>query len=157
MTNAIRALGKIEWQASLLLAVVFGAGVIVGVAVDRTRAAASPMPIAARRGPLPPYLEDLDLSPDQHAKIKAILDAQKPKVDTLMDGILPKLHVISDFTFAEIRHVLTPEQRRRFDAERPVRGLAPGMPGGPEGRGGRGGRGDGRGPPPNGGGPPPAT
>ena len=146
MTNAIRSLGRIEWQATLLLAVVFGTGVAVGIAVDRTRATPAPVPMAGRRGPLPPYLEDLDLSPDQHAKIKAILDAQKPKVDTIWDGVLPKLHVISDFTFAQIRHVLTPEQRQRFDAERPVRDLAPGMPGG---------RGDGRGPPPDGRGPPP--
>ena len=151
MTNAIRALGRVEWQASLLLAVVFAAGVAVGVAVDRTRANATPLPMGARRGPLPPYLEDLDLSLDQHKKIKAILDAQKPKVDTVWDGVLPKLHVISDFTFDAIRHVLTQEQRQRFDAERPVRGLAPGMPGG------RGGREppDGRGPPPDGRGPPP--
>lgn len=98
---------------------------------------------AAQRGPLPPYLEDFDLSPEQHDKIKSILDAQKPKVDTIMDGVFPKLHVISDFTFEAIRHVLTPEQRERFDAERPRRALAPGMPGAPVGRG------DGRSRPPD--------
>lgn len=134
MKNAIRTLGRIEWQASLLLAIVFGAGVAVGIAFDR---ASAPAPMAARRGPLPPYLEDLGLTPEQHAKIKAILDAQKPKVDTVWDGVFPKLHVISDWTFMQIRGVLTPEQRRQFDAERPVRALAPGMPfpGGREGRG----------------------
>jgi hypothetical protein len=156
MTSAIRSLGRMEWQASLLLAVVFGAGVVVGMAVDRTRVPAVAGPMARNGGPLPPYLEDLGLSPDQHAKIKAILDAQKPKVDTVWDGVLPKLHAISDFTFEAIRHILTPEQRQLFDAERPRRDLAPGMPGGPGGRGGRGRAGfEGRGPPPEGRGPPP--
>ena len=155
MTDAIRSLGKVQWQATLLLAVVFGAGVAVGVALDRSRAVPAPPPMA-RRGPLPPYLEDLGLSQEQHEKIKAILDAQKPKVDTIFDGVLPKLHVISDFTFAQIRHVLTPEQREQFDAERPQRALAPGMPMNPqrEGREGRGPPPDGRGPPPDGRGPP---
>ena len=40
MTNAIRTIGRIEWQATLLLAVVFGAGAAVGAAIDHTRAIA---------------------------------------------------------------------------------------------------------------------
>ena len=146
MTSAIRTLGRMEWQATLLLVVVFGAGIAVGAAIDHSRAA-PPMAAAPQRGPgrLPPYLERIDLTPDQHAQIKAILDAQKPKVDTIMNGILPRLQSISDTTFAQIRGVLTPQQQTEFDRERPRRGLAPGMPGG-----------DGRGPPPRDGrGPPP--
>ena len=49
MTNAIRTLGKLEWQATLLLVVVFGAGIAVGAAIDHSRAApvvAAPPPQA---------------------------------------------------------------------------------------------------------------
>ena len=165
MTNAIRTLGKMEWQATLLLLVVFGAGIAVGAAIDHARAPAAAAPIPPQAGPgrLPPYLERMDLTQDQHAKIKAILDAQRPKVDTVMDAVLPRLRALSDSTFARIRAVLTPEQQTQFDRDRPVRDLAPGMPGAPGGRGGRGrdsfeGRGappDGRGPPRDGRGPPP--
>ena len=164
MTNAIRALGKMEWQATLLLLVVFGAGIAVGAAIDHSRApvAAAPAPPPVGPGRLPPYLERMDLTQDQHARIKAILDAQRPKVDTVMNGVLPQLRALSDTTFARIREVLTPQQQTQFDHDRPVRDLAPGMPGAP-GRGPRGrdsfeGRGpprDGRGPPPDGRGPPP--
>ena len=104
-----------------------------------------------RPGRLPPWLESMDLSQEQHDKIKSILDAQRPKVDSVMNGVLPRLRALSDSTFAQIRGVLTPDQQARFDRDKPVRELAPGMPGGP----GRGGRGDGRGPPPDGRGPPP--
>jgi Spy/CpxP family protein refolding chaperone len=155
MTNAMRTLGKMEWQATLLLLVVFGAGIAVGAAIDHSRAtvAISPMPPQAGAGRLPPYLERMDLTQDQHAKIKAILDAQRPKVDTVMNGVLPRLRALSDTTFAQIRGVLTPEQQTQFDHDRPVRDLAPGMPGAP---GGRGPPRDGRGPPPRDGrGPPP--
>jgi Spy/CpxP family protein refolding chaperone len=157
MTSAIRTLGRMEWQATLLLVVVFGAGMAVGAAIDHSRAA---IPFAAApppRGPgrLPPYLERIDLTPDQHQQIRAILDAQKPKVDTIMNGILPRLQSISDTTFVQIRGVLTPAQQAQFDHDRPRRELAPGMPGAPGGRGGRESF-DGRGPPPRDGrGPPP--
>jgi Spy/CpxP family protein refolding chaperone len=158
MTSAIRTLGKMEWQATLLLLVVFGAGIAVGVAIDhsRTTVAAAPMPPQGGPGRLPPYLERMDLTQDQHAKIKAILDAQRPKVDTVMNGVLPRLRALSDTTFAQIRDVLTPAQQSQFDHDRPVRDLAPGMPGAPGGRGPRGRDSfEGRGPPPDGRGPPP--
>jgi hypothetical protein len=152
MTNTIRTLGRLEWQATLLLAVVFGAGVAVGAAFDRSRQAPARMvagPPPAGSGRLPPYLERMQLTPEQHEKIKAILDAQKPRVDTVMDGVLPRLRAISDTTFARIRDLLAPEQQAEFDRERPRRELAPGMPGAPGGRGGRENM-DGRGPPPPG-------
>jgi Spy/CpxP family protein refolding chaperone len=152
MTGALRTIGRMEWQATLLLAVVFGAGVAVGAAIDHTRSGA-PAAVADRRppGPLPPWLQQLNLSFEQHERIRAILDTQRPKVDTIMNGILPRLQAVSDSTFADIRGVLTPDQQARFDRDRPRRELAPGMPG----SGGRGGRGDGRGPPRDGRGPPP--
>jgi Spy/CpxP family protein refolding chaperone len=149
MTNAIRALGRMEWQATLLLVVVFGAGTAVGAALDHMgrapQAAFAPPPLRGRPRRLPPWLEQMDLTQEEHAKIKSILDAQRPKVDIVMNDILPKLQALSDSTFAQIRGVLTPDQQARFDRERPRRDLAPGMPGAP---GGPGGRGDGRGPPP---------
>jgi hypothetical protein len=152
MTSAIRTIGRMEWQATLLLAVVFGAGIAVGAAIDRSRAAP---PLAGgpqeRPGRLPLYLERIDLTPSQHDQIKAILDAQKPRVDTIMNAILPRLQSISDTTFARIRGVLTPAQQTQFDHDRPRRELAPGMPGA---RGGRESF-EGRGPPPDGRGPPP--
>jgi len=147
MSSAMRTIGRMEWQATLLLAVVFGAGIAVGAAIDHSRGVPAPVVAEARPpGPLPLWLGGMDLSRDQHERIRAILDAQRPKVDAVMNGVLPRLQALSDSTFTQIREVLTAEQQTRFDRDRPRRELAPGMPG----SGGRGPPPDGRGPPPDG-------
>src|SRR5579872_6730079 len=156
MTGPVRTLGRVEWQATLLLAVVFGAGIAVGIAIDRSRRPPPPpreagVQMGGGRGGLPEWMLALDITPEEHEQIRAILDAQKVRVDTIMNGVLPRLREISDTTFVRIRAVLTPAQQERFDRERPRRDLAPGMPGT---RGGP--PPDGRGPPPRDGrGPPP--
>lgn len=176
MKKLFAVLARAEFQAVALLLVVFVAGGFVGVAVDRARGHQPPradgpprggpqggmpggMPGGPRQGQrLPPYIERLDLSPDQHDQVRTILQAQRPKVDSALAIALPLLRRISDSTFAAIRAVLTPEQQKAFDAARPQRDLAPGVPRGDGGgmRPPRGG-GDGFGPPDGGrrgGGPP---
>jgi hypothetical protein len=172
MKKLFGVLARAEFQAVALLLVVFIAGGFVGIAVDRARgrrpARTDGPPPQAQGGPrpgqrLPPYIEQLDLSADQHEKIRTILQAQRPKVDTVLATVLPQLQRLSDSTFAAIREVLTPEQQKTFDAERPKRDLAPGIPrgpgggpgGGPPRDGGRRPLRDGQRPPDDGFGPPP--
>ena len=136
MRNAFHAIGRLEWQALALVAVVFLAGIAVGAAGDRARGERrGPPPPERRRGRLPVYLEELALTETQHERIKAILDAQKPKVDAVMAGVLPSLRAVSDSTFVQLRSVLTAVPQEQFDRDRPRRDLAPGMPGGPRGGG----------------------
>ena len=167
MKKLFAVLSRAEFQAVALLLVVFIAGGFVGVAIDRARGRRPPpradglprgggqggMQGGMQGGPrqgqrLPPYIEELDLSSEQHDQIRTILQAQRPKVDSALATVLPALQRISDSTFASIRAVLTPEQQKTFDATRPQRDLAPGIP-----RGGGGPRPprDGFGPPPGGG------
>ena len=171
MTGAFRALGRLEWQALALLLVVFATGAALGATAMRLMRPAGPLPRIAggppmgRGGPgrLPPYIERLNLSEAQHQELRAILDAQRPRVDSVMAGVVPRLREISDATFAQIGAVLTSEQREQFDHDRPQRAMAPGMPGGqgrppdgpPDGRPPRDGGGEPRrGPRPDGGPPP---
>ena len=159
MTNAVKAVGRLEWQALALLLVVFVAGAALGATGMRMmrlppQAFGPPMggpdgpPNGPPNGPpggagapgrLPPYVERLGLSEEQHQKIKVILDRQRPKVDVVLESVLPRLRALSDSTISELRAVLTSAQREQFDRERPQRALAPGMPrlpggpGGPEG------------------------
>ena len=152
MKKILAVLARAEVQAAVVLLVIFLAGAFVGVALDRARgrrgperAGGGPPPRGqgAPNGPrpgqrLPPYIEELDLSPTQHDQIRTILQAQRPKVDSALSSVLPQLQAISDQTFAAIRAALTPDQQKAFDAARPSRDLAPGIPRG-GGRGGRGG------------------
>jgi Spy/CpxP family protein refolding chaperone len=173
MSEPVKAVGRIEWQAFLILALVFGTGAGLGVAFERTRRPPPPQddrggpppgqgngpqgaPLANGQRRLPPFLERLALTDSQRAAIHRVLETQRPRTDSVMASVLPRLQAITDSTYAAIGTLLTPEQQKEFEATRPRRGFGPGMPGGPRG-GGRpdGPRGDRRGPPPEGRGPPP--
>ncbi|MBI3790852.1 MAG: hypothetical protein HY275_08235 [Gemmatimonadetes bacterium] len=184
MSEPVKAVGRIEWQAFFILALVFGVGTALGVAVERARPHGPPpreddrpprpgdgqrpgdpgrnpggpdgaqVPESQRR--LPPFLEQLAISDSQRAQIHRILAATRPRVDSVMATVVPRLQAITDSTYADIGRVLTPAQRKTFEATRPRRGFIPGMPGG--GRPGMGPGPDGRRGPPDGfdrGGPPP--
>ena len=141
MKNGIESLGRVRVQGVALLLLAFLAGVVGGMAAERIRASRVageppvPMGLGAGRDALPPGLNRLDLTADQQERIRAILAARQPITDSLVRTTMPRLMAIHDSVRAEIRAVLTPEQRQRYDqAER--RGM---RRGGAGGRGGPGG------------------
>lgn len=180
MSEPVKSVGRIEWQAFLILALVFVTGGGLGIAFERTRHAGPPFgegsPRDGRRdgppdGPprppearthaeslrVPRYFEQLNPTDSQRLAIRALLEGQRPKADSVMAGVLPRLRAITDSTFDAIGKLLTPEQRKLYEATKPQRAFLP-MPG--QGRpmrrdDRRGHQGEFRGPPPDGMGPPP--
>ena len=63
-------------------------------------------------GPIGEY----GLSPTQRARIDSILLARRGQIDAFWRGPGQSLRSILDSTRADVRAVLTPEQRARFDA-----------------------------------------
>ena len=57
----------------------------------------------------------ITLSPDQKAKIDAILEAQEDKVEDYWESRMPEIRGILAGSYAEIRQLLTPEQLAVFD------------------------------------------
>lgn len=57
------------------------------------------------------------LSDDQARRIDAIVQRRRPRVDSLMATVQPRLRAMFDSTNAEIRVLLTPEQRVKFDRD----------------------------------------
>ena len=56
-------------------------------------------------------------SPD-HAKLLVVFLARgRPRVDSLMASVQPQLRAAYDSTNAEVRQVLTPKQRVKFDED----------------------------------------
>lgn len=139
MKKGVESLGRLRLQGLLLLGLAFVTGGLAGVAVEHARTAATeetaairmPPPFG-RRGVLPPQLERFDLTDEQRAEIRAILDRRQPETDSILRLAMPRLNAVMESTRAEIREVLTPEQRERMDAMMPGR------------RGPRGGRFQGR-------------
>lgn len=76
-----------------------------------------------RDGPagLPPMVmsrrmaQRLGLNPEQEEEIRGILERRHEVADSIMRGVFPRLRAQLDSTRAEVREVLTPEQRERFD------------------------------------------
>ena len=57
-----------------------------------------------------------NLTPEQQAKIKPILDQAKPQVMAIRQDARGKIKAIRDNARTQIRAVLTPEQQQKFDA-----------------------------------------
>ncbi len=92
------------------------------LASSRSGCGPAPAPPPAQEDPdLPPY--SVDLTQDQHTKIKAILDAQRPKVDTVMNTVLPRLRSAERFHVRADSRSPTPDQQVQFDRDRPRRDL----------------------------------
>lgn len=60
-------------------------------------------------------LADLDLTPRQRERIDAILERREDRLEAYWSDRLPEIRAIVDSSYAEIRSVLTPEQRAVFD------------------------------------------
>lgn len=60
--------------------------------------------------------KNLDLTPDQQAKIQPILDQAKPQIIAARQESKEKMRAIRENTRAQIRPLLTPAQQQKFDA-----------------------------------------
>ena len=62
--------------------------------------------------------KELDLTPQQEAQVKPVLDAAKPQLRAIHEEAMQKSRAIIDASIAQIRPVLTPEQQQKLDKMR---------------------------------------
>lgn len=129
MNNEVQTFGRLRLQGLLVLGLAFVSGGLAGIAVEHARTAAGersaaepvPPPPFGRRGVLPPQLERLDLTQEQRAEIRVIVERRRPETDSILRAAMPRLNAIMESTREEIRAILTPAQRERMDAMMPRR------------------------------------
>lgn len=68
-------------------------------------------------------LADLDLTDQQRDRVAEILDAQEERLEAYWESRLPDMRGVVAESYAQIRAVLTPEQRELFDARVRATGL----------------------------------
>lgn len=103
----------------LLLVLVFGAGMITEASVRRFRMRHMHMTMGGR----PPFGaerdrhfgEELGLDSLQRARVDSVFARRRVQIDSFWNGPGRALRAIMDSTRDEVRSVLTPEQRARFD------------------------------------------
>ncbi|MGD8700755.1 MAG: hypothetical protein PVJ43_15770 [Gemmatimonadales bacterium] len=126
MKNSVESLGRIRAQGITLLVVTFVAGALAGMAFERIRAPQPTFPAGGEPGlgmmrpfgpdRLPPMFEELDLTAEQQAQIRDIIELSKPRTEELLDSMLPRLRAVTDSVRDEIHAVLTPEQAVKLDS-----------------------------------------
>ena len=58
----------------------------------------------------------LDLTPDQQAKIRPIIEQAKPQIEAARQESRQKMKTIRDNVRSQIRPLLTPQQQQKWDA-----------------------------------------
>lgn len=116
----------VRWMSVAVLLATFAAGVVTGAGLQRWTGPPPPPP----PGFLPRVpLEALDLSEHQWTQVRAIVDRRRPELDAILKDTFPRVREVNEQIEREVREVLTPEQRAKFDELKARRPGPP--PGGP--------------------------
>jgi Spy/CpxP family protein refolding chaperone len=92
-----------------------------------------------RHSSLERTMDELNLTPEQKAKVQPIVDQATPQIESIRRDAMQKIKAITDNAMAQIRPMLTPDQQKTLDeAQNDRRGGR----GGHHGRRGQGGQGD---------------
>jgi Spy/CpxP family protein refolding chaperone len=107
--------------ALLFLIGAFIAGVAIGFAADRVMTHDRPGRHGLR-SPVDRMARDLDLNATQRAAFDSILEGRRKQMRQLFDPIRPQMDslmkigkVMGDTTHEQLRRILTPDQRVKFD------------------------------------------
>jgi Spy/CpxP family protein refolding chaperone len=60
--------------------------------------------------------DELNLTADQQAKVKPIIDATKPQMAAIHQEAMQKMKTVMDGAMSQIRPLLTADQQTKFDA-----------------------------------------
>lgn len=111
-----------------LLAATFAIGGLSGAAATRLLGNREPVavaPDAEERGPReqcrPSTLDQIGISPEQRQQIDGVLERRRRQTEAFWDQYGTTLRAIVDSARAEVRALLTPEQRAEYDRLRAER------------------------------------
>jgi hypothetical protein len=123
------------WKAIFAALVIFGAGFVTGNVLNRISEqskapVAAPIPQRAPNHSSQPPLsleqlrkvelmgrvqKELELSPEQHARIEKIIGDSQERIRDLWDQVAPDIHDEYDDVQKKVCQELSPEQKKRFD------------------------------------------
>ena len=126
MTTGADSALRLRIQGAVLIVIVFVVGVLAGGAGERIRASrGKPMPPFRQPGELPRPFGRLGLTEEQQTQISEVFASSGPRVDSVLQELMPSLQAINDSIHAQIREILTPEQVEMLDEDFERRGVFP--------------------------------
>jgi Spy/CpxP family protein refolding chaperone len=101
-----------------LIALTLGAALALGTLVVNAQGPGGPGGHGHRMmgNPLEHLTKDLNLTPDQQAKVGPIVDQAKPQIRAIHEEAMKRMREVMENTTAQIRPLLTPEQQQKLDA-----------------------------------------
>jgi Spy/CpxP family protein refolding chaperone len=119
---------KLRLLTGLMLLGTFAAGAVTGAGLFASFGPRRPPPPlgvgpGARREP--PFLRELDLTPEQRTKADAIFEKHRQALEQLFEENAPRVKAVTDQVDAELLTILTDAQRAKFEelkSHRPPRG-----------------------------------
>jgi Spy/CpxP family protein refolding chaperone len=99
-----------------MLALAFVAGAFAGIAGDRLLAPR--LRIRAAMQDMSDVFDRLALTPEQRVQAESIVADAAPRSRAVMLELADRLRIVADSVDAELRAILTPEQRLRLDSLR---------------------------------------
>jgi len=120
------------WKAIFAALVIFGAGFVTGNILNRSSGDSKPASGASAHNPARPgqqtlpleqlrkvelmgrVQKDLDLTPEQHARIEKIVSDAQGRIHDLWDQVAPDIHDEYEDVKKKLCEQLTPEQNKRF-------------------------------------------
>ena len=101
--------------AALLLLLTFGVGAMAGMAIEEAAGIDWFDFLDRDEQEDVRLLDGMSLTPDQRASVERILDRQEDALETYWEARMPEIQGILAGSYDEIRALLTPAQRERFD------------------------------------------
>lgn len=121
----LSSFGRTRLIGLAMLAVAFAVGGVAGAAFTRVLEAQQTQAAAGGGAECGEQrvsiLDQLELTPEQRARVDVILAHRRDQTEVFWDSAGPQLEAIMDATRAEIRAILTPEQRAAYDRLRAER------------------------------------
>lgn len=99
-----------------LIAIAFVGGAAAGVAADRM--VAPRVKLRADLSGMSAVFDRLELSAEQRRQAEAIVARSAPRSEAIMLDVADRLRSVADSVDAELRGILTPEQRVKLDSLR---------------------------------------
>jgi Spy/CpxP family protein refolding chaperone len=116
MTTGDSSSRQIRALTALVIVGVFTSGAVVGAGIHRWGSASGPANVGQGHGTalwLPPG--ELELTPEQEQKVSLIVDRHRSELEAIVRESFPRVRAINEQMQAEVKAVLTPEQRAKFE------------------------------------------